>query len=360
MNSRIAFLDNLRTAITFTVIAFHVSVTFMAYSPEWWYVRNGQQSELLTLLVLLLDAFMMPVMFFISGYFAAHSRDRYPGRAFLHGKLRHIVIPWVTGTFLLAPAITYTSLLSRGTATGYPRFLSDLFFRYYYSQAHLWFLGVLFAFYGLHALTTPLQQKLATLPRSLMAFLVIGVSTLGMLSAQRFFLRDAWFSGDYLFVFQPTRLLGYLAFFYYGTYAHDRRWFESDPKRSYAVPFTVGVVSSGLIYVALRVTPTPPTIPSLVFSAVAHDAFCLCSLMLLLTVFRQKLYRETSVSKHLGRLSYAIYYVHQLPLVYLALFVVTVSLPLAAKWVLLFAGTSLLSVVGAMFLRRLPIVKALF
>lgn len=70
---RIIFLDNLKTLVIALVVVFHGAMSYMAYAPEWWYVLDDERSLAATVFVVWADVFIMPVMFFISGYFGAAS-----------------------------------------------------------------------------------------------------------------------------------------------------------------------------------------------------------------------------------------------------------------------------------------------
>ena len=75
-SNRMVFLDNLRAFVVVLVIVLHGSMSYMAYAPSWWYVLDPQNSLLFTMLVLVVDVPIMPIMFFIAGYFALPSLQK--------------------------------------------------------------------------------------------------------------------------------------------------------------------------------------------------------------------------------------------------------------------------------------------
>jgi hypothetical protein len=79
----------------------------MAYAPTWWYVLDPNNSPIFTQLVLLLDVPIMPILFFLAGYFALRSLQKRGTWLFLEDKLVRISIPWIFGALFLAPLITY-------------------------------------------------------------------------------------------------------------------------------------------------------------------------------------------------------------------------------------------------------------
>ena len=78
---RIFFLDNLKAFIVILMVVFHAAMCYMAYAPEWWYVLDTQRVFSATLFVLWADIFIMPIMFFISGYFGLKRASTPSGKA---------------------------------------------------------------------------------------------------------------------------------------------------------------------------------------------------------------------------------------------------------------------------------------
>ena len=75
---RLYFLDNLKWFIIWLMVVFHGAMCYMAYAPDWWYVVDKANPVLsATLFVCWADIFIMPVMFFISGYFGLMSMARH-------------------------------------------------------------------------------------------------------------------------------------------------------------------------------------------------------------------------------------------------------------------------------------------
>ncbi len=70
--NRLFFLDNLRTFIIFLVVFFHAGWVYekSGILSAVWIVDDPSKNDLAGILNLIMDMFMMPTMFFISGYFA--------------------------------------------------------------------------------------------------------------------------------------------------------------------------------------------------------------------------------------------------------------------------------------------------
>ena len=146
-SNRIYFLDNLRAFVVVLVIVLHGSMTYMAFAPDWWYVVDRQTSLLFTMLVLLIDVPIMPIMFFIAGYFALPSLDKRGTRGFVTEKTVRVGLPWAFGAIFLAPLTAYMTYVSRQISMGYLEFWATDFWTKLYQQSVYWYLGVLFAMF---------------------------------------------------------------------------------------------------------------------------------------------------------------------------------------------------------------------
>ena len=146
--NRIYFLDNLRTFIIFLVVWFHAGWVYESSGVlSWaWIVNDPSKNDFAGLINLILDMFMMPVMFFISGYFAPLSLKRKTGRSFLISRFRRLMVPWILAVLILLPLYKVIYLFSRGLPQeglwSYFHFNGGILI----NQGWLWFLPVLFLF----------------------------------------------------------------------------------------------------------------------------------------------------------------------------------------------------------------------
>lgn len=131
---RLYFLDNLKTCIVVLMVVFHAAMSYMAYAPEWWYVLDGDSSLVGTVFVLWADVFIMPVMFFVAGYFALPSLARHGRIGFWRKKGVHIILPWLVGALVCAPYIAYLTIASRPNPMDFPTFYIQLFWGIFISR----------------------------------------------------------------------------------------------------------------------------------------------------------------------------------------------------------------------------------
>lgn len=364
--SRTYFLDNLRAFVIILVIVLHGSITYMAFAPTWWYVLDPHNSEAFALMVLLIDVPIMPILFFLSGYFAVPSLQKRGVKGFLKEKFIHIGIPWIFGALFLAPLITYMIYFSRHIPMSFWQFWATDFWGPLYEQSVYWFLGILMAlFLGLGFAYTRSERLRASVQQIVMptrkpfvifAAIVIAIS----LSINLFFNIDNW-SHIYLFVFQPVRVPLYIGYFILGLYAERHGWFMKDGFNPELRPWAGTCFLTGLWYLGCRWTPGTPSLPLVAITNVLFNVFCLSSLIAGVMFFEQKVNQPSGVWAMLAANSYGIYYLHPLVLFPLAYLLVGVPLPLLFKALTLIVVTTLLVwAVSALLVKRLPVLRAIF
>ncbi len=103
--NRIYFLDNLRTFMIFLVVFVHAGWVYESsgIGAFFWIVDDPSTNNLSGILNLIMDIFVMPTIFFISGFFAPLSMKNKKGWAFLKSKFKRLIIPWVIAVLTLIP-----------------------------------------------------------------------------------------------------------------------------------------------------------------------------------------------------------------------------------------------------------------
>lgn len=239
---RLYFLDNLKWVIIWLMVVFHAAMCYMAYAPEWWYVVDkGEPVFSATAFVCWADIFIMPIMFFISGYFGMRSMAKYEAGRFWQGKFKRIILPWVFGSMVIAPLVTYIILASRQSPMGFWEFYTTLFWGVMYEQAQYWYLGALSALYlilfsvcRLFPSVTCKREARAPSVMYIAALFAVTALSIGIISS--YMHPDTWKFFGYILVLQPVRIPSYIAVFMAGAWAWRCQWFETGEY----VPSTVG------------------------------------------------------------------------------------------------------------------------
>jgi fucose 4-O-acetylase-like acetyltransferase len=173
------------------------------------------------------DIFIIPTLFFISGYLTPISLKNKTGWEFIKGKFKRLIIPWAIAVWTLIPLYKVIFLYSRGLP-------QEQWTTYSYltnpnSQNWLWFLPVLFVFSLLYLLFTKAKIKL---PSISLTWAVVGTFVLAL--AYSFFgggiLGFRSWTLTPILDFENERILVYLLSFWLGTLCFRKNVFAEKPK----------------------------------------------------------------------------------------------------------------------------------
>ena len=147
--SRLNYIDMVRFVLMIMVIMVHAAVTYGA-EGDWTYTDYGANDMLtiviLSLFVIMSQAFFMGLFFFFAGYFTPGAFDRKGVVKFWIDRIVHIAIPMTVYTWFLSRIPNYLdAIANRGETQSFWQFSSRTMF----SQADggpTWFLFALLAF----------------------------------------------------------------------------------------------------------------------------------------------------------------------------------------------------------------------
>ncbi|MBU1543189.1 MAG: acyltransferase family protein [Proteobacteria bacterium] len=253
---RIFFFDNLRYFLVLLVVLFHSIASYNNLS-DWWTV-NDDNFLFFDSVLILLDVFMMPGLFFIAGYFALQSHQGQTTRGFIKKKFNRLGIPWLIGVILVNPVQIYIWNLSCGqsnpglwhyfvfkikSALSFYTGLVNLSVQYdQFIQLHYWFINLLFCFFVIFAITKKIKDTLLSKPSVLTTsepasrlsiFLILFFSgvlifVFNILIYGLFpiiTIPNTWVVIGNLIQFQASRILLYSVCFFLGIYAYHKNWF---------------------------------------------------------------------------------------------------------------------------------------
>jgi fucose 4-O-acetylase-like acetyltransferase len=353
MTNRLHGLDNLRTFLIFLVVVVHAGVVYESsgFMAPYWIVDDPVTSDLTGLLNLLLDLFVMPTLFFISGYFSPSSLERKGGMRFLKGKFRRLMVPWVIAVFTLIPLHNMFFLYSRGLPqagwTHYFHFSNGTI-----SMSWLWFLPVLFLFDVLYVLLH--KMNLPTLRLSLKsAVAAVFVLGLGYCEAVSQLNWIGWTKTP-LIDFQNERLLPYFLIFLLGSLCYKKGILDTD-KRNMKLYVALNATAWIPINIYLVVLLNFFLRPGEYIISAGIDGFLLWSSSMLsmlsllycaVTTFKYYFNRQGRLGHALGKLSYNVYIIHIIVMGPLAYVLLDFEIPAQLKYPILamttYAGSNLL------------------
>jgi len=345
-SDRLVRLDYLRTLIIMLVVAFHVSLTFMAEAPQWWYVKSSQTSMLFTLFVVIADVFMMPVLFFIAGYVMAFSLINTDASSFVKKRFKRIGLPWIVCTLTFAPILSLFMAQQLGHDTTYRQMISSLFWtKDYYYQGPYWFLGILLTFQLITAFADrsgKFKLFIRSIPTHVILISLLLIPAAGYSIGSFFYGNEGWQSILYIWSFQPSRILTYFCYFLSGYVLSVR-------KLPLAVNFVIPLVATvilGIIFIILKgESENTSSFLNLLFQGLTYSGLALSLTCLLFQLSERFLSKPVKFLSFLSCHSFSIYLVH-LPIQILAAgLVIRTTSGTFLKWIILYSVIIFLSVI---------------
>ncbi|ABA87783.1 membrane protein, putative [Syntrophotalea carbinolica DSM 2380] len=373
---RLFFLDNLRYFIVLCVIVLHAALAYSKLTP-WWPVLEGDPGKtgIFDVIVLITDVFIMPIMFFIAGFFALKSIRKKGGWLFVRSKLTRIGIPLLAGATVIVPVIGYiyeyfrsTDAVSSGYAAYWSTYLKgfgDFYVGYITSYAqpshnYFWFLSLLFWFFVVfaclyaikakwfgHKSVIPEPKDSSALPVLLGLGVATGMSLVIMVPLFTVNGHEPWVIIANLVQFQPTRLFLYVFYFPAGIYAAWKGWFSNGKavgRLRIWLPVCLAMMVFFLGSVQKMGGGTTPSLPVLLVYCFSRAFLCLSIFMVLISFAYRYWNRDSKINRSLAANSYGIYILH-MPIV-LGLGLVLLSwagVPVIIKFCIVTAASTLLS-----------------
>lgn len=348
---RIHWMDNLRTIIILFVVLYHVGGVYESAGLWGWFwiVDDPATIPWVGILGIVIDIFVMPTLFFVSGYLTPPSLRNKTGWGFLKGKFKRLMIPWAMAVFTLIPLYKVIFLYSRGLP-------QEHWSTYFHitnpnSQNWLWFLPLLFAFDLIYLLLAKLNIRFpnlslrnAALGASLLGF-VYSFGIGGVVGFRSWTLTP-------LIDFENERLLVYFLAFLLGVLSYRQNVFTGKPqsKTLYTVASSMAWIPVTL-HIGARLYPifvsdgfaiTP--LYRLVYWLSFHLAL-LCMVYLMVESFWRYLDKTGRLWAELNRNSYGVYIIHVIVIGVFGTLLLNLDLPAVVKYLLLvvftYAGSNL-------------------
>jgi len=385
---RMVFFDNLRSLMVLLVLVFHSGASYGSMVAFWPY-HDPNPTEFVDIVMLLLDVFMMSILFFVAGYFALASARRSAGRGFLEDKFKRLGIPWIVITILVLPILDYIHYARQSAANGLaprgyaehwwlslsriaeftvgPMRMSEyLDMTQHFYQRYMWFLSLLLLFFIVFWLLyraragwlRPSVRSLESDPaanRSVYPALALcGLASVALFALVKIAFGSLdnpfdmeWFSLGNLVQFEAAKLAFYVPSFALGIYAKSRDWFDNG--RDFGRPRAWALACVVLMVVNLFVgrsfaRTAEPSIGLQVAFVVLYPLWTLSFLGMFTAFASRRWNRPTAAGQILSAHSYNMYLVHYVFVMLLPLLLAPwIGGPSLVKFVIVALATILLS-----------------
>jgi surface polysaccharide O-acyltransferase-like enzyme len=296
------------------------------------------------------DIFVMPTMFFISGYLVPLSLRSKSKWEFLKTRFRRLMIPWAIAALTLIPLYKVIFLYSRGLPqehwTTYFHFTGGSI---YISMSWLWFLPVLFLFNIVYVL---LSEANIRLPNISMNGAIAGTFLVSL--AYSFIIGGlvefrSWTTTP-LIDFENERLLMYFMVFLLGSLWYRQQAFAEKPQRK-----TLYIVANSVAWIPVTVhifARLAPFLDPVGFSVtplyrliwwLSFDVSLLTLMYVLIQSFWRYVDKPGRLWGELSQNSYGVYIIHVIVLGGLALLLLNPALSPSLKYILLVVSTIVVS-----------------
>jgi fucose 4-O-acetylase-like acetyltransferase len=352
LNPRLHWMDNLRSIIIFLVVLYHIGGVYESAGlwGSFWIVDDPTTMIWVGIMGIAFDIFVMPMLFFLSGYLTPASLARRSAGRFVLGKFKRLIIPWYIAVLALIPMYKVIFLYSRNLP-------QEHWSTYFHitsqnSQNWLWFLPVLFIFNIVYVLLTKMNLKMPRVSPGLaiVAALIIGfLYSYGMGYMVGF---RSWTLTP-LLDFENERLLLYFLCFLLGALFYKQGVFADKPggKKLYNtvnaiawLPVTAHIFVRLIPFISggdFSVTPVYR-----LMWWISFDLSLLCLMYVMVETFRRYFDETGKTWSWLNRNSYGVYIIHVIMIGVFATLLMKLGWPVYVKYplviVLTYVGSNLL------------------
>ena len=373
------YVDNIRTVLIVLVIVGHMAITYGAPLGSWYYHEEGEVSEGFAMLALFLLAigasFLLGLFYMISGYFTPGPYDRKGPGPFVADRLKRLGIPLVFYAVIINPLVTYWAAVHGGYEGSLRQYVpSHLPQLTNGSAGPLWFVEALLALsiaYALVRLLTraappPPDRPPAPVPRnrSIAVFaLLLGLATF----AVRIWAPMGWWWEP--IHQEPGHWPQYVAFFVAGVAAYRHNWLaristaQARAWRWAALALVLGLPALVVAAGALRGEMDPGVTGGFTRLSLAYslwEGFMGTAMVIAVLVWcRDHFHRQGRLLRAMSPSSYAVYVLHPLVIVPLALALSGIRPDLGLKFLLVTPPAVALCFLVGHLVRKLPLVRSI-
>lgn len=290
--NRVIFFDNLRWIFVLFVIVEHASNAYT--NVYWWPVTEKYNSIIAGWLSAFSDAFAMPLLFYIAGYFAIPTIEKKGAVPFLKGKLKRLGIPWLVCILTICPILPLIYHFTKNELTlstsywelwvvlfknaadfkiGLIVSMNDLMTNNQFYQRYMWFLSLLILFFIIFSLLHSLKKEWfgrsdKQIPpndpsissalkflfgvgflTTLFSFLMIGlIMAFGPKSSTP----EPLFTFGNVLQFRPSRIFFFIIYFGLGLMTFRNRWIERGKFPGHFKAWTISFISLLIMYLFIH------------------------------------------------------------------------------------------------------------
>ena len=354
--NRILFLDNLRYLMIAFVVLQHTGNGYTGFTSSWYVWDPATTTNFFNVARMIIDVFIMPVLFFIAGYFALPNIQKKGTGVFLKDKFLRLGIPWLICVIFIVPIVSYIQHykhLAGQPLSNYSQFWlnwlktagdfhtgflynskGNLFFispdKISFNHTAYWFITVLLFFFIIFGILYALKKRFipsSSVPEKIdsgktMLLVMLSVGILCIIGRIIVNLLPYPYPNPWVIIagvlqFQTWRLPAYIIYFVLGIFAFSRKWFVKDNNfPGHPFLWILICIILGFAYIAVtKSSMSSPANSELRFIGASVLSFLRAAFLILFASISFRYWnRPNKVNETLAANSYNIYLVH-LPIV---------------------------------------------
>jgi glucan biosynthesis protein C len=364
-------LDWLRVLAILSVFVYH-STRF--FNLGGWHVKNPITYTGVQAFESFMEIWMMPLIFLISGASIFYAMDKGGAGKFFKDKVLRLLVPLLVVVFTHASLQVYLEKVTHGRFSGsYFAFLPHYFEGMYLDIGstgnfaihgmHMWYVLILFIFC---LIFYPLFRWWKGSGRGVMntlGNLLASPWTMWLILALPIFILDLWIDDtDWAFGAGGWAFLYYIFFLLYGFVIMSHERLQLNIHRARWSYLTAGLILSAT-YVFLNMNASNPVIVP--WENELGDPLYFLSACTLLPAFlgfaMQHLTKTTPFLKYSNEAVLPFYILHQTVLLVIGYFVVQLTIPDLAKWMIIFLSSfPIILALYEFVVRRFNVIRVLF
>jgi glucan biosynthesis protein C len=379
--SRLLYIDNVRTALITLVVLGHVAITYGA-EGDWYYSEAGEETTAAFVIIMPLlaigAAFLLGLFFMIAGYFTPRAYDRKRAGLFIVDRFKRLGLPLLFYEVVIRPLINCAVDVHDGYQGSLWQWLTRFVQNFRsFADGPVWFLEALLIFSLLYALwrlaTKSLPARFPSEARSDRAVpgngaialfaLALGVATFVVRVWARV---NAYFEPWHL---ELAHFPQYIVMFVAGVVAYRRNWlmrFSDAQAKTWrwialvlVLLLPVLVVAAGALSGELDERGGGGLNWLSLAYSVWEGFMCVAMSISVLAWFRRRFDHQGRLSRAMSETCFAVYVLHPLVIVPLALTLSDIQLNLGLKFLLVAPVAVTLCYLVAYYVRKLPLLRSI-
>jgi fucose 4-O-acetylase-like acetyltransferase len=352
-------LDWLRVGGVYLLLVFHSAKVFDR--TPFYHLKNHDQSTALTVFTSAVHQWHMPLLFVLAGWSLTPSLDRRTRRQFLRERRLRLLVPLAFGCALLMPPIKYLELRHLDHLhESFLQFLPSFYTRLdHFTWSQLWFLAYLFVFTALYLGLFERLRRSATQITVVRPALVY--APIVPLALVQLTLRARW--PGYQNLYDDWANFAYYSLFFIGGFFLSR-WpaVERAVHRERRRATVIGLAALGLMVPGLARArlPHPGLNPEWLIGQTLSAVAGFCIVVALLGFAASWLRHSSRALAYLRDSQMPVYVLHQLAIVAIASYVITLHASIATKYLFVLATSTAATLASYQLLvRRRPLLRTL-